>query len=140
LAPEDETNRLEPRNVCRATSVQDAIAALNGKLHQHFNWAGCAGFKLPLQESFDGQFAQFSVGGALEDFDFVHQAVLGINRLAKDDLCLSRHQRNWEDRIDCISERLSTRSNGKPMLTEINESDPFGELDSIAGVSQLQND
>ena len=74
--PECRRGRLPPQ--IRAKSVQDAIAALNVEFHRHLNRAGSAGFKLPLQKSFDGQFVQFSVASALEDFDFVHQAAPGI--------------------------------------------------------------
>ena len=62
-----------------STLVQEAIAALNVEFHRHFNRAGSAGFKLPLQKSFDGQFVEFSVASALYDFDFVYQAAFRVN-------------------------------------------------------------
>ena len=36
--------------------MQDAISALDSEFHRHFNRAGSSRLKLPLQESFDGQF------------------------------------------------------------------------------------
>ncbi len=59
-------------------SVQDAIAALNVEAHWHFDRAVSSGLKPPLQKSFGGQFVQLPVTGALYNFDFVHQAALGI--------------------------------------------------------------
>jgi hypothetical protein len=58
--------------------VQDAITALDVEFHRHFDRAGGSGLKPPLQESLRGQFVQVSVPRAFNDFEFVHQATLGI--------------------------------------------------------------
>ena len=78
--------------------MQDAIAAANVEFHRHFNQASSAGFKLPLQKSFHGQFVQVWVASALDDFDFVHQAALRVYCQAKTTSAF-RAVRDKSDRI-----------------------------------------
>jgi hypothetical protein len=63
--------------------MQDAVAALNGEFHRDFNRAACSGLKLPLQESFHGQFVQVLEASALDNFNFVHQAALRVDGQAE---------------------------------------------------------
>src|SRR4030095_10918874 len=48
----------------------------NLNLDSQFDRPGCAGCKLALQKSFDGQFVQVLKTSALQDLDLVHLAVL----------------------------------------------------------------
>src|SRR5205085_6798941 len=79
------------------TSVQDATAAVNVELHRHFDRAGSSRFKPPLQKSFGGQFVQFFVAGAVQDFDFINLAALRIYGEPKTTFALRavRLESNW---------------------------------------------